>query len=51
MPRPNRSILMMPRSAQSSLSHCTMRRSIIVAGSMGTTSSRRPAAITIPPLC
>ena len=26
MPSPSRSILMMPRSAQSSLSHCTMRR-------------------------
>ena len=49
MPRPSRSILMMPRSAQSSLSHCTIRRPAIVAGSIGTTSSRRPAAITIPP--
>ena len=51
MPSPSRSILMIPMSAQSSLSHWTMRRSAMVAGSIGTTSSRRPAAITIPPLC
>ena len=51
MPRPSRSILMMPRSAQSSLSHCTTRRPGIDAGSIGTTSSRRPAAITMPPEC
>ena len=51
MPRPSRSILMMPRSAQSSLSHWTTRRPGIVAGSIGTTSSRRPAAITMPPEC
>ena len=48
---PSRSILMIPRSAQSSLSHCTTRRSAIVAGSMGTISSRRPAEMTTPPVC
>ena len=42
---------MIPRSAQSSLSHCTITRSFMVAGSRGTTSSRRPCATTIPPEC
>ena len=42
---------MMPRSAQSSLSHCTTTRPGIAAGSSGTTSSSRPAAITMPPEC
>ena len=42
---------MMPRSAQSSLSHCITTRPGIAAGSSGTTSSRRPAAITMPPEC
>ena len=51
MPRPSRSTLMMPRSAQSSLSHCMTTRPGIAAGSSGTTSSRRPAAITMPPEC
>ena len=51
MPRPSRSTLMMPRSAQSSLSHWTTTRPGIVAGSSGTTSSSRPAAITMPPEC
>ena len=37
MPRPSRSTLMMPRSAQSSLSHWTTTRPGIVAGSSGTT--------------
>ena len=41
----------MPRSAQSSLSHCTITRPGMLAGSSGTTSSRRPAAITMPPEC
>ena len=41
----------MPRSAQSSLSHCTTTRPGMLAGSSGTTSSRRPAAITMPPEC
>ena len=35
---------MIPRSAQSSLSHWTTTRPGIVAGSSGTTSSSRPAA-------
>ena len=42
---------MMPRSAQSSLSHCTTTRPGMEAGSSGTTSSRRPAAMTMPPEC
>ena len=37
MPRPSRSTLTIPRSAQSSLSHCTTTRPGIVAGSSGTT--------------
>ncbi len=48
---PRRSTLMIPRSAQSSLSHCTTTRPGIEAGSSGTTSSSRPAAITMPPEC
>ena len=51
MPSPRRSTLTMPRSAQSSLSHWTTTRPGIVAGSSGTTSSRRPGAITMPPEC
>ena len=51
MPSPRRSTLMIPRSAQSSLSHCTTTRPGIAAGSSGTTSSSRPAAITMPPEC
>ena len=42
MPRPSRSTLTIPRSAQSSLSHCTTTRPGIDAGSSGTTSSSRP---------
>ena len=42
---------MIPRSAQSSLSHWTITRPGMVAGSRGTTSSSRPWAITIPPEC
>ena len=42
MPRPSRSTLMMPMSAQSSLSHCTTLRPGIVAGSSGTTESSWP---------
>ena len=42
---------MMPRSAQSSLSHCTTMRPGMLAGSSGTTSSSRPCAITMPPEC
>ena len=41
----------MPRSAQSSLSHWTTTRPGMLAGSSGTTSSRRPAQITMPPEC
>ena len=51
MPRPSRSTLMMPRSAQSSLSHCTTTRPGMVAGSSGTTSSSAPWAMTMPPEC
>src|SRR5437762_2980363 len=47
MPRPSRSTLMSPRSAQSSLSHWTTLRPGMAAGSSGTTSSSRPAAITV----
>ena len=42
---------MIPRSAQSSLSHWTTTRPGMVAGSSGTTSSSRPAQITMPPEC
>ena len=42
---------MIPRSAQSSLSHWTITRPGMLAGSRGTTSSSRPWAITIPPEC
>ena len=42
---------MMPRSAQSSLSHWITARPGMRAGSSGTTSSRRPFAITMPPEC
>lgn len=49
MPRPSRSTFTMPRSAQSSLSHCTTTRPCIVAGSSGTTESRAPWQMTMPP--
>ena len=42
---------MMPRSAQSSLSHCTTTRPGMVAGSSGTTESSWPWQITMPPEC
>ena len=42
---------MIPRSAQSSLSHWMTTRPGMEAGSSGTTSSSRPAAITMPPEC
>ena len=51
MPSPSRSTLMMPRSAQSSLSHCTTTRPGMVAGSSGTTESSWPWQITMPPEC
>ena len=51
MPRPSRSTLMMPMSAQSSLSHCTTTRPGMVAGSSGTTESSCPWQITMPPEC
>ena len=51
MPRPSRSTLMMPISAQSSLSHCTTTRPGMVAGSSGTTESSWPWQITMPPEC
>ena len=41
----------MPRSAQSSLSHCTTTRPGMVAGSSGTTESSCPWQITMPPEC
>ena len=43
MPSPSRSILRMPMSAQSSLSHCTTTRPGMVAGSSGTMVSRLAA--------
>ena len=51
MPRPSRSTLMMPMSAQSSLSHWTTTRPGMVAGSSGTTESSCPWQITMPPEC
>ena len=51
MPRPSRSTLTIPMSAQSSLSHWMTTRSGIEAFSSGTTSSRRPWQITMPPEC
>jgi hypothetical protein len=51
MPRPSRSTLMSPMSAQSSLSHCTTTRPGMEAGSSGTTQSRPPSQITMPPEC
>ncbi len=51
IPRPSRSTLTIPMSAQSSLSHWTTTRPGIDAGSSGTTSSSRPAAMTMPPEC
>src|SRR5579883_3281837 len=51
MPRPSKSTLMRPRSAQSSLSHCTTTRPGMVAGSSGTTESSCPWQTTMPPEC
>ena len=51
IPRPSRSTLTSPMSAQSSLSHWTTTRSGMLAFSSGTTSSRRPWQITMPPEC
>src|SRR5258708_5369249 len=51
IPKPSKSTLTMPRAAQSSLSHCTTTRPGIVAGSSGTTESRAPSEITMPPEC
>ena len=51
MPRPSRSTLMMPMSAQSSLSHWMTTRPGMVAGSSGTTESSWPSQITMPPEC
>ena len=51
MPSPSRSTLMMPMSAQSSLSHCTTTRPGMVAGSSGTTESSCPWQMTMPPEC
>ena len=51
MPRPSKSTLTMPMSAQSSLSHCTTTRLGMVAFSSGTTSSSRLWHITMPPEC
>ena len=44
MPRPSRSILTMPMSAQSSLSHCTTTRPGMLAFSSGTTRVEPPLA-------
>ena len=51
IPRPSRSTLMMPISAQSSLSHWTTTRPGMLAFSSGTTASRRPWQMTMPPEC
>ena len=50
-PRPSKSTLTIPMSAQSSLSHWTTTRSGMLAFSRGTMSSRRPWHITMPPEC
>src|SRR6185312_11740676 len=44
MPKPRRSTFTIPKSAQSSLSHCTTTRPGILAGSSGTTESSWPWA-------
>ena len=49
MPRPSRSTLMRPRSAQSSLSHWTTTRPGMDAGSSGTTESSWPWQTIMPP--
>ena len=51
IPRPSRSTLTSPMSAQSSLSHWMTTRSGMLAFSSGTTSSRRPWQMTMPPEC
>ena len=51
IPRPSRSTFTMPKSAQSSLSHCTTTRPGMVAGSSGTTVSKLPWHTTMPPEC
>ena len=51
MPRPSRSTLMMPMSAQSSLSHCTTTRPGMLAFSSGTTDDKSPWHTTMPPEC
>ena len=51
MPRPSRSTLTMPMSAQSSLSHCTTTRPGMLAFSSGTTDRGAPWQITMPPEC
>ena len=49
MPRPSRSILIRPRSSRSSLSHCTIVRSRIVAHSTGATRTSGSRVMTMPP--
>ena len=49
MPRPSKSILISPRSARSSLSHCTIVRSRIVAHSTGATRTSGSRVSTMPP--
>ncbi len=51
IPRPSRSILSKPASAQESLSHWTICRPCIAAGTTGQTSSSGWVEITIPPGC
>ena len=51
MPRPSRSTLTMPMSAQSSLSHCTTTRPGMLAFSSGTTDDSSPWHTTMPPEC
>ena len=49
MPKPSRSILISPRSLRSSLSHCTIVRSRIVAHSIGATFTSGSRVMTMPP--
>src|SRR5690349_19392347 len=51
IPSPSRSIFSIPASAQESLSHWTIWRPAIAAGTTGQTSIRASVEITIPPEC
>ena len=51
IPSPSRSIFRKPASAQESLSHCTICRPAIAAGTTGQQSISGRVASTIPPEC